>query len=159
MRNFGYAVAAVVSLGIIYVGARYLLEPGVIAASFGVPRVPPADDPFLRVKGVRDVVSGLVVLALLATRQPRLVAIGLLVESVIPVGDALIVLASGGSPAIALGVHGATAAVMVAASAALLWDARRKGAPRKGAWRRGARRSQPSQGAPGLTNLDQPTSA
>jgi hypothetical protein len=140
MRKFGYAMATVISLGIIYIGARYLLEPGAIAPTFGVPRVPPADDPFLRVKGVRDIASGLVVLALLATRQPRLVAIGVLVESVIPVGDALIVLGSGGSPAIAVGVHGATAVAMVAASAALLWD---------------ARRSQPRQRGPELTTLEQ----
>ncbi|HTF55508.1 MAG TPA: DUF4267 domain-containing protein [Pseudonocardia sp.] len=145
MRKFGYAMATVISLGIIYIGARYLLEPGAIAPTFGVPRVPPGDDPFLRVKGVRDIASGLVVLALLATRQPRLVAIGVLVESVIPVGDALIVLGSGGSPAVAFGVHGATAAAMVAASAALLWDARR----------REARGSQPGQRESELTTLEQ----
>jgi hypothetical protein len=140
MRKFGYTVAAVISLGIIYVGAQYLLDPGPVAANFGVPRLPPPDDPFLRVKGVRDITSGLVVLALLGARQPRLVAIGLLVESVIPMGDALIVLGSGGSPAIAVGVHGATAAVMVAAAAALLRD---------------ARRSQPGQRGPELTTLEQ----
>jgi len=90
-----------------------------------VPNAPAGTDPFLRVKGVRDITSGLVVLALLATRQPRMVAIGMLAEAVIPVGDALIVLGNGGSPAIAFGVHGATAAAMVAASAALLRDAMR----------------------------------
>jgi len=125
MRKFGYAVAGVVSLGIMWIGARYLMEPEAIAGTFGVPSPPRDADPFLRVKGIRDVTSGLVVLALLATRQPRMVAIGLLAEAVIPVGDATIVLASGGSPAIAFGVHGATAALMVAGAAALLRDARR----------------------------------
>lgn len=125
MRRFGYAVAGVVSVGIIWIGTRYLVEPGAMAGSFGVPAPPRDTDPFLRVKGIRDVTSGLVVLALLATRQPRMVAIGLLAEAVIPVGDATIVLASGGSPAIAFGVHGATAALMVAGAAALLRDARR----------------------------------
>ncbi|HEX4361258.1 MAG TPA: DUF4267 domain-containing protein [Pseudonocardia sp.] len=125
MRKFGYAVAGVVSLGIIWIGARYLMEPESIAATFGVPSPPRDADPFLRVKGIRDVTSGLVVLALLATRQPRMVGIGLLAEAVIPVGDAAIVLASGGSPATAFGVHGATAAVMVAGAATLLLPDRR----------------------------------
>jgi Domain of unknown function (DUF4267) len=125
MRKFGYAVAGVVSLGIIWIGARYLMEPEAIAGTFGVPSPPRDADPFLRVKGIRDVTSGLVVLALLATRQPRMVGIGLLAEAVIPVGDAVIVLTSGGSPATAFGVHGATAAVMVAGAATLLLPDRR----------------------------------
>ena len=137
MRRFGYAVAGVLSVGIIWIGTRYLVAPGTVVGSFGVPVPPPDTDPFLRVKGIRDVTSGLVVLALLATRQPRIVAIGLLAEAVIPVGDAAIVLASGGSPAIAFGVHGATAATMIAGAAALLYDRRtaepdrRPGARRK----------------------------
>jgi hypothetical protein len=125
MRKFGYAVAGVVSLGIIWIGARYLMEPEAIAGTFGVPSPPRDADPFLRVKGIRDVTSGLVVLALLATRQPRMVGIGLLAEAVIPVGDAVIVLTSGGSPATAFGVHGATAALMVAGAATLLLPDRR----------------------------------
>jgi len=125
MRKFGYAVAGVVSLGIMWIGARYLMEPEAIAGTFGVPSPPRDADPFLRVKGIRDVTSGLVVLALLATRQPRMVGIGLLAEAVIPVGDAVIVLTSGGSPATAFGVHGATAAVMVAGAATLLLPDRR----------------------------------
>lgn len=124
-RKFGYLVAAMGGLGISYVGARYLIEPGVVAPTFGVANPPPAEDPFLRVKGIRDLASGLVVLGLLATRQPRMLAIGLLAESVTPIGDAAIVLANGGSPGYALGVHGATAATMIAASLALLSDARR----------------------------------
>jgi uncharacterized membrane protein len=120
MRAFGYALAGLLSAGIIYIGVRYLVEPGVIAPTFGVPRVPTGDDPFLLVKGVRDVTSGLVVLALMATRQPRTVAVGLLAEAVIPVGDMLIVLGHDGSPATAFGVHGATAVAMVLGALALL---------------------------------------
>jgi len=40
--------------------------------------------------------------------------------SLIPLGDALIVLRSGGTRAAAFGIHGATAAVILAASASLL---------------------------------------
>jgi hypothetical protein len=40
--------------------------------------------------------------------------------SIIPVGDAVIVLRNGGKRAAAIGIHGATAAVALAASAALI---------------------------------------
>ncbi|WP_051580697.1 DUF4267 domain-containing protein [Pseudonocardia acaciae] len=120
MRKFGYAVAVVAGVGIIWIGARYLVDPGAIAGSFGVPNPPPADDPFLRVKGVRDIGSGLIALTLVATGQRRALGWGMLATSVIPAGDAIVVLTNGGSPAVALGVHGLTAAALVAGAIGLL---------------------------------------
>ncbi|HEY2204596.1 MAG TPA: DUF4267 domain-containing protein [Pseudonocardia sp.] len=124
MRKFGYAVVGAGSLGIIWIGANYLLRPGGMVPSFGVPDPPPADDPFLLVKGVRDVGSGLILLALAGTlrgrSRDRAVAAAMLAASVIPIGDATIVLSRGGPAATALGVHGATALAMILGSAALL---------------------------------------
>lgn len=119
-RTFGYAVAALVGLGIIWIGGGYLLDPGGSAPTFGVPDPPPASDPFLLVKGVRDVGFGVVVLALLITRQRLGVGVALLAASIIPIGDASIVLGRGGPASTAFGVHGATAAVMILGSVALL---------------------------------------
>jgi hypothetical protein len=130
VRKLGYAVTVVVGVGIIWIGARYLLEPGVIAGTFGVPDPPPADDPFLLVKGVRDIVSGLIPLTLLAARQYRALGWALLASSVIPIGDALIVLSHGGSPATALGIHGLTAAVLIAGACGLLRGDERSSAGR-----------------------------
>lgn len=120
LRRFAQTVAVLGSLGIIWVGAEYLLQPGVVSRTFGLPTVPQGDDPFMLVKGVRDVVSGLLVLTVLATGHRRVLAAVLLVQSLTPIGDATIVLGHGGSPAVALGVHGATAAALVAGGLALL---------------------------------------
>jgi hypothetical protein len=77
-------------------------------------------DAFLSVKGLRDVVSGLVMLAVLAKGSRRTLGWAMLAESLTPIGDMLIVLSSGGKPAIAFGVHGATAAGVILAGALLV---------------------------------------
>lgn len=130
MRKFGYVVAGVVGVGIISVGVRYVVDPGAIVGGFGVPDPPSSSDPFLRVKGVRDIGSGAIALALLATRQDRALGWALLASSVMPIGDALIVLSHGGSPATALGVHGLTAAAMIAGAFGLLRGGERSSAGR-----------------------------
>ena len=69
---------------------------------------------------MRDIASGIFIWILLANRAPHLLGAFLAAASLIPMADAVIVLRSGGSRATAFGVHGATAAVALAASAALL---------------------------------------
>jgi Domain of unknown function (DUF4267) len=71
---------------------------------------------WLRLKGVRDIVSGLAVLAFMAWGAPRGVGIILLVEAIIPVGDMLVILAAKGSTKSAFGMHGLTAVLMVLAA-------------------------------------------
>ena len=109
------AVAALIAVGIIVIGCFYLASPERVLGSFGLK--PPAPDSdtraWLRLKGIRDVVAGLVVLAMMLTLDWRLVGIALLVESVIPFGDMSIILGSGGSKSHALSIHGVTCAVML----------------------------------------------
>ncbi len=119
-RYFGYSVASLGGLGIMWIGSRYLRDPGGVAPSYGVPVPPPATDPFLLVKGVRDIGTGMIVTTLLINRQRRATALALLAASIIPIGDACIVKSCGGSANVAFGVHGATAAVMILGAAALL---------------------------------------
>jgi predicted PurR-regulated permease PerM len=69
---------------------------------------------------VRDIGSGLIVLALLALRRPRVLGWVMLAASVIPIGDALIVLAHGGPAYAAYGIHGATAVAAIVAAIALI---------------------------------------
>jgi Domain of unknown function (DUF4267) len=64
--------------------------------------------------GIRDVVSGLVVLTIMLTTDTRTVGIALLVEAIAPLGDMSNVLASGGSKSTAFSVYGVTCAVMLA---------------------------------------------
>jgi len=122
MYWFSIAVAWLAALGIIAIGFMYLTSPRVATQSFGLPL--PEQGPniawWLRLKGVRDVVSGLVVLALMAWGGPRMVGLVLLIEAIIPVGDMSLILAAKGSTGRALGVHGLTAALMILAAIPLI---------------------------------------
>ncbi len=108
-------LAALMVVGIIVIGCFYLISPERISGAFGLrPPAPDADTrAWLRPKGIRDIASGLVVLALMLTADQRLVGIALLVEAIIPFGDMSIVLHSDGSRSRAFSVHGATCAVML----------------------------------------------
>jgi Domain of unknown function (DUF4267) len=117
-RNIGYGLSGLVGLGISFIGARFLLAPAKAAAAYGVSVG--ATDPYLSVKGVRDIASGLITFVLIANGDPDVLADFLLAAAVIPVGDAAIVLKRGGKKATAFGVHGATAATMAVTAAFLL---------------------------------------
>lgn len=122
VQRGGAAVALAGGTFIIGIGSAYLAKPQSIAPGFGFARWPSGDaDGFYQVKGVRDVVSGLVPLSLLATGRPHAAGTAMLIEAITPLGDALDVLAHRGSVRTALGVHLATAA-LVAAGGVLLCD-------------------------------------
>ena len=109
------SIAALIAVAIIAIGCFYLISPERMTGSFGLK--PPASDAdtraWLRLKGIRDVVSGLVVLTMMLTTGTRSVGIALLVEAIIPLGDMSIVLGSGGSKSRAFSIHGVTCAVML----------------------------------------------
>ena len=115
-------VAALIAVAIIVIGCFYLVSPERILGTFGLK--PPASDAdtraWLRPKGIRDVVAGLVVLTMMLTADTRLVGISLLVESVIHLGDMSSILGSGGSKSRAFSVHGVTCAVMLVAGLLLI---------------------------------------
>ena len=108
-------LAALMALGIIVIGCFYLVSPERISGTFGLK--PPASDAdtlaWLRPKGIRDVVAGLVVLTMMLVASRQLVGTALLVEAIIPFGDMSIILASGGSRSRALSIHGVTCAAML----------------------------------------------
>jgi hypothetical protein len=109
------SLAALMAVGIIVIGCFYLVSPERVSGSFGLK--PPASDvdtrAWLRPKGIRDVVAGLVVLTMMLTADGRSVGIALLVEAIIPFGDMSIILASGGSKSRAFSIHGVTCTVML----------------------------------------------
>ena len=108
-------LAALIAAGIIVIGCFYLASPQRVSGSFGLK--PPAPDTdtraWLRLKGIRDIASGLVVLAMMLAADSRSVGIVLLVLAIIPFGDMSNILASGGRRATAFSVHGVTCAVML----------------------------------------------
>lgn len=135
MRTLSTGLAALIAVGIIYIGMRYLLAPQSTASTFGLPAWPTGEaDGFLAVKGVRDLASGLLVAMLLVTGHRRALGWALLAATVIPVGDMLVIVTNDGLLSTAYGVHGATAAMVAATAALLLRESARMGESPRHHW-------------------------
>src|SRR5256885_12875166 len=109
MQLTALVIAVVACVGIIGLGARFVLAPRPAMLGFGV--APDRLRAMTEAKGVRDITSGVLLLVVWAGRRFRdtrlvhgrrwfMVAVALT-----PVADALIVLTNGGKPSSALGVH------------------------------------------------------
>ncbi|MGW0818264.1 DUF4267 domain-containing protein [Streptomyces viridiviolaceus] len=120
MTVTAYTLAAVLDLFVLFIGARFLLQPRAAAAGYGVPAAQSGDGAYLTVKGLRDGTLGIMGLALLIFAGARAEAWFMLIVALAPLGDALIVLRHGGTKAVAFGIHFATA-VIVLISAGLLF--------------------------------------
>lgn len=122
MHGFSVGVALLVSVGIIAMGALYIFNPRAATQSFGLPLPEEGANIawWLRLKGVRDIVAGLVVLALLIWSVSPVVGMVLLIDSLIAAGDMSLILAAKGSTKAALGMHGLTATLMIVAAIPLL---------------------------------------
>jgi hypothetical protein len=118
MHWLAIGLALFLAFAIIVIGTQYLVNPTAATRSFGLPLPEGGANIawWLRLKGVRDIASGLAVLAFMAWGTPFGVGIILLVEAVIPVGDMLLILAAKGSTKSAFGMHGATAVLMLLAA-------------------------------------------
>jgi hypothetical protein len=122
MHWFALGLALVLALAIIAIGSQYVASPLTATRSFGLPLPENGANIawWLRLKGVRDIVSGLIVLTFMMWGAPGSVGMILLVEAIIPVGDMLLILAAKGSTKSAFGIHGLTAVVMVLAGMPLM---------------------------------------
>jgi len=113
--------ALVVGLGacaaIIVLGIRFLLQPRQATLDFGIA----ADDlrGLTEIKGARDVTSGVVPLVVWASAGQTTLGWVLVAAALTPTADALIVLTNGGQRSKALGIHGLTAGLLVAAGLVL----------------------------------------
>jgi hypothetical protein len=120
MQLVGLVIAWAVAIGIIGIGIAYVAKSETNAAAFGLPRLPERDARgWWQVKGVRDIVSGVLVIVALFTARAVLWWL-ILVLSLIPLGDALVVLTNRGRKSAALGIHGATAAAVIIAALILV---------------------------------------
>ena len=115
-------LAALVATGIIAIGCFYIASPERVTGSFGLK--PPAADSdtraWLRLKGIRDIASGLAVLTLMLAADRRSVGIVMIVFAIIPFGDMSNIVVSGGRRATAFSVHGVTCALMLFAGLLLI---------------------------------------
>ena len=122
MHQIALGIALLVALAIIAIGALYVARPRAATRSFGLPLPEEGANVawWLRLKGVRDIAAGLVVLAFMAWGGPRAVGVAVLVQAIIPIGDMSLILAAKGSTRLALGMHGLTAVVMILAAIPLI---------------------------------------
>ena len=109
------AITGLLVVGISIIGSFYILSPERVMGGFGLklPSPDPDTRAWLRLKGIRDIGSGLVVLTLMLTTDRRTVGIAMLALSFIAFGDMCNVLFSGGSKSAAFSVHGVTCTVMI----------------------------------------------
>jgi Domain of unknown function (DUF4267) len=106
------ACAAIIVLGI-----RFFLQPRQATLDFGIA----ADSlrGLTEIKGARDITSGVVPLVVWASAGTTTLGWVLIAAAITPTADALIVLTNGGKLSKALGVHGLTAGLLVAAGLVL----------------------------------------
>jgi uncharacterized protein DUF4267 len=110
-------VGLIACAAIIVLGIRFLLQPRQATLDFGVA----ADNlrALTEIKGARDITSGVVLLVVLASAGRVTFGWALVAAAITPIADALIVHTNGGKLARALGVHGLTAALLIAAGLVL----------------------------------------
>jgi hypothetical protein len=114
-------LSMLIAVGIIFIGVREFLDPSAGALGYGVPLVDPRDSDLLAIKAVKDVVSGVVVFALLGLGDRRALAYVMGALTLSPIFDGLVVLRHAGwvfTPVIL--IHWGTAAVMVVIVALLM---------------------------------------
>jgi hypothetical protein len=123
ITSIGFYLSGVIAAGIIFIGGRFLLAPSTAAAAYGVPAgAEPHSQAYLSVKGIRDIASGLFIAMLIAYGSAHALGWFMLIATLIPIADAMIVLHHGGSRTVAFGVHGGTAVAMLIISGLLLID-------------------------------------
>jgi hypothetical protein len=123
MASIGFYLSGVIAAGIIFIGCRFLLAPSTAAAAYGVAAGAESHwRAYPSAKGIRDVASGLFAAMLIVYGSAHVLGWFMLIATLIPIADAMIVLRQGGSRTIAFGVHGSTAAMMLVISGLLLFS-------------------------------------
>jgi hypothetical protein len=114
MRRFTTVLTVLLGVFPLTFGSQFLFAGHTAAPSFGIPEWPTGVAAgYFAVKGIRDIVLGLNLLALLALRQRRATGILMAISTLVPITDMITVFSHGGPAATALGVHGLTALVML----------------------------------------------
>lgn len=86
-----YAIAVLLGLAMLFLGARFFWAPEAATAAFGIHFDANGDYSFHHIKGVRDISNGLILLALVWMNQRRALGIMLLLATIIPVSDMITV--------------------------------------------------------------------
>ncbi|MFD0766698.1 DUF4267 domain-containing protein [Mucilaginibacter lutimaris] len=114
MRSVSYWLTLLLALGIIFIGVRFILQPQVGAIGYGISFTNMHDEAYGKVKGIRDMVSGIVLLPLLYLKMRRATAWVITTATLTPLVDFLIILSANGAGDMQhLSIHGGTALVMM----------------------------------------------
>lgn len=113
MHVAALVIAITAAVAIIGLGSRFILSPRKATLDYGV--APDNVRALTEIKGLRDITSGAVVLAVWAGAGTKALGCALTAAALTALGDALIVRTNGGKLSTALGIHGITAVVLVAA--------------------------------------------
>ncbi|MBT2395601.1 DUF4267 domain-containing protein [Streptomyces sp. ISL-100] len=125
-RHITTALAVLTGTAVLFFGLNFLLNLGGAPAGFGIDPWPQGNaDGYFVVKGVRDLAVASTVFLLLALGERRILGWVVLINAVIPLGDALAVVTHGGTAVTALTVHVSAAAIVVLTAAMLLTEARK----------------------------------
>ncbi|MCS3734035.1 DUF4267 domain-containing protein [Mucilaginibacter dorajii] len=90
--KISYAIAFLTGLGLIFLGARFLLSPEIAEAGYGIHFNEQGDYSFHYIKGIRDILSGLLICVFVLLNERRALGLTLLAGTIVPVTDMLIVL-------------------------------------------------------------------
>jgi hypothetical protein len=117
LQSVSFWMTLLVAAGIIFIGGRFIVHPLTGADGYGIPISDVKDLPFGRIKGIRDIFSGLVLLPFLFLRMRRATAIALTTAIIVPATDFCIVLMTNGSTDLQhLLIHGLTVVYMIVTS-------------------------------------------
>jgi hypothetical protein len=95
-RSLGIWMVVALIVYILFSALRALRDPVAFAAGFGLPLANPNNNGFVYVYSIRAVFLGLLGLALLVRRNYSALTLFVLVATVIPIGDAVLVAFNGG---------------------------------------------------------------
>lgn len=91
-KKIATSIAFLTGLGMIFIGARFLLFPETAETGYGIHFNEHGSYDFHYIKGIRDIFSGLLLCAFVLLNETRALAITLLAGAIIPMTDMLIVL-------------------------------------------------------------------
>lgn len=124
-QSVSYWMTLFIALGIFFIGVRFVLVPQISVEDFGIQPSSHSGNTLGRLKGIRDVFSGLALFALLMGRMKKATAYVFTAAIIIPATDCLLVYLHNGIDLPRMLVHGSTAVYMVITSFLLFRDTKK----------------------------------
>lgn len=97
MRSVSYWFTLTIAIGIIFIGLRFIFQPQTGAAGYGIPITDIRNAAYGKIKGIRDIFSGIVLLPLLIMRMRKAVAWVFTAATIVPAADFIIVMTTNGT--------------------------------------------------------------